>query len=216
MIRLTNTINPSLYLSNYQKERKTGSDILGKDDFLKILMTQLQNQDPLNPMQDKDFIAQMATFSSLEQMMNMGKSIDRFVLSQEENTLISYNQFVGKEVTWHKLSYPNGTEEAPVIEEGAGKVVSLQFKDNNVYFILEDGTQLEPANISQINELSNSNNQLLQASMLIGKKVTYLNHDKEEKMAMVKSVSYKDGKTYFQLDDDVSTNITSSQMIKIE
>lgn len=50
---------------------------LGRDDFLKILMTQLENQDPTEPMDDKNFIAQMAQFSSLEQMTNMSENFKK-------------------------------------------------------------------------------------------------------------------------------------------
>lgn len=56
-----------------QAERKV-NNTMGKDEFLKILITQLQNQDPTAPMQDKEFIAQMAQFSSLEQITNMSSS----------------------------------------------------------------------------------------------------------------------------------------------
>ena len=56
--------------------RRTQNE-LGKDAFLKILITQLSNQDPLDPLKDKDFIAQMAQFSTLEQMTNMNKSIEQ-------------------------------------------------------------------------------------------------------------------------------------------
>jgi flagellar basal-body rod modification protein FlgD len=55
----------------------SGSQNMGKDDFLKILITQLTTQDPTAPMQDKDFIAQMAQFSSLEQMTNMSTSFGK-------------------------------------------------------------------------------------------------------------------------------------------
>lgn len=211
---MTNTIDSSLLLSNYQQSQKrTASSSLGKDDFLKLLMTQLQNQDPSKPMEDTQFIAQMAQFSSLEQMTNLNSTFGKFIEQQQQTQLISYNQFIGKEITWHKLNdLKDGTTE---IEEGTGKVASIQFKENRILFILEDGTKLEPANVSKVNESGNESN-MLQASMMIGKTVTYINDSNQEVSALIKSVSFKNGNTTFQLDDGANTALKSSQIIKIE
>ncbi|MCH6263931.1 flagellar hook assembly protein FlgD [Neobacillus citreus] len=69
---------------------------LGKDDFLRILTTQLSHQDPSSPLQDKDFIAQMATFSSLEQMTNLNNAFEKFSNRQ----MSQYAASIGKEITW--------------------------------------------------------------------------------------------------------------------
>jgi len=67
---------------------------LDKDDFLKILVTQLQHQDPTAPMEDREFIAQMAQFSSLEQMTNMSANFQKIagmLGSSEAMTLLGKN-----------------------------------------------------------------------------------------------------------------------------
>ena len=56
---------------------KATKSSLDRDDFLKLLITQLQHQDPTSPVDDKDFIAQMAQFSSLEQITNMSAGFQK-------------------------------------------------------------------------------------------------------------------------------------------
>jgi len=74
---------------------KIDSKELGKDDFLKILITQLQNQDPTKPMEDKEFISQMAQLSSLEQVKNLSGEFSK--LSKGVN-LANATSLLGKSV----------------------------------------------------------------------------------------------------------------------
>jgi len=59
------------------RQGRVASRELGKDDFLKLLMAQMTNQDPTNPMENTEFIAQMAQFTSLEQMTNMSQNFEK-------------------------------------------------------------------------------------------------------------------------------------------
>ena len=82
---------------------------LDKDAFLRLLLTELKYQDPLNPTDDKAFIAQMAQFSSLEQMQNMSKAL----------SLSASYSMIGRKITAEtKDSAVNAVAEAVVIRNG--------------------------------------------------------------------------------------------------
>jgi flagellar basal-body rod modification protein FlgD len=72
-----------------------GSNALGKDDFMKLLLAQLQHQDPLKPMDDQAFIAQTAQFNALEQMQTLNKTLASVLSSQQ---LTEANGLIGKTI----------------------------------------------------------------------------------------------------------------------
>jgi flagellar basal-body rod modification protein FlgD len=59
---------------------------VGKDEFIKLLVAQLKNQDPLNPMDNQQFVAQLATFSSLEQLISINEGVSKLVDSNGANS----------------------------------------------------------------------------------------------------------------------------------
>src|SRR3954471_3087756 len=70
--------------------------VLGQDDFLKLLATQFKVQDPMKPMEDTAFIAQMAQFSSLEQTQTLTQQMTQLRANQD---LVAANSYIGRHLT---------------------------------------------------------------------------------------------------------------------
>jgi flagellar basal-body rod modification protein FlgD len=96
---------------------------LDKDAFFKLLITQLQNQDPLKPMEDKEFIAQMAQFSSLEQMNNMNQNLKQMIDVQRVN---QNSSLIGKTVERQSVE----DDETNLIK---GEVEKISFEDGKTF-----------------------------------------------------------------------------------
>lgn len=140
----TKNIYPYYAKSNVDKAGKDTEKKgqLGKDEFLKILMTQLKNQDPTDPLKDKEFIAQMAQFTSVEQLSNMTSE-----LKLMRQSLGIASSLIGKEVQW---SIPSTkTNEEP--KTGTGVVESIIMKEGSQYALIKD----EQINLDSILRISN-------------------------------------------------------------
>jgi flagellar basal-body rod modification protein FlgD len=149
--RFMTKISDDLLLSNYQaKTKQTGTSVLGKDDFLKILITQLQNQDPTSPMQDREFIAQMASFSSLEQMTNMNTTMQQFLTFQSESTLLQQSQMIGKQVTYEAET--KDADGQTILEEKTGVVKSVLFDKGSVLLEMGDGSKISSFQVIKITD----------------------------------------------------------------
>lgn len=140
-------IDASYYLNNQPKDR-TPSPNLGKDEFMKILMVQLQNQDPLNPMDDREFISQMASFSTLEQMMNMTKSIDTLVQNQLVSPIIKNSQMIGKDVSYQAYDEETGVK----MEIETSKVIAVSQQDGWAILELENGEKIYADSILKVKD----------------------------------------------------------------
>jgi flagellar basal-body rod modification protein FlgD len=114
------------YSSNNVQDVSAATSKLDKDAFFRLLITQLQNQDPLNPMEDKEFISQMAQFSSLEQMQNMNTNLVQIMRIQ---SISECANLIGKTVE----TIDNNTGETI-----KGVVNQIAFEDNEIYVILDD------------------------------------------------------------------------------
>jgi len=106
-------------------QNQTKTTAMGKDDFMKMLIAQLKNQDPTNPQQGAEFAAQMAQFSAVEQLSNLNTTLT----AQTQNGLNLVNaqavNLIGKEITAQTPAGADGTAGATI----TGRVTAVNFKN---------------------------------------------------------------------------------------
>jgi len=103
---------------------------MGKDQFLKLFVAQLQHQDPMNPMQDSDFMGQMASFSTLEQVSNLAS----------ENARSNAIGLLGRTVTYKNK---DGAELTGTVEK-------VSTKDGKPSLTVGSADGVDPSSISQV------------------------------------------------------------------
>ena len=94
---LNKIVDPN-FVDASKKVRTTGNPNLDKDAFFKLMLTQMKNQDPTNPMKSHEMAAQLANFSSLEQMQNMNRTLDEMKNGQKPSENFQALNLIGKAV----------------------------------------------------------------------------------------------------------------------
>jgi flagellar basal-body rod modification protein FlgD len=113
-----------------------GTKPLGQAEFLKLLMTQLQYQDPLRPVSNEAFVAQLAQFAALEQTAKVATGVQTLVQRGTERGLLDLVPLIGRPVTVHA---ENGDRQATV--------TGVQRQDGQPVLVLSDGRLISPSEV---------------------------------------------------------------------
>lgn len=123
---------------------RTVTKTLGSDDFMKLLATQFQQQDPMKPMEDTAFIAQMAQFSALEQNKTMASQITALRADQQ---LLMANSYIGRTVTVEDSEGKSVTGIVTALDTDATNGVSLSIGGKS--YSLSSVRRIEPTATQQ-------------------------------------------------------------------
>ncbi len=126
---------------NERTTLNTDGNDLGQDAFFKILITQLKNQDPLNPMEDREFVSQLAEFSSLEKTEKLYSLLEDKLSS---NQVVDNSHLIGKKI--HAVT--EGIKQNGIVK-------SIKSFDGNTYVVLEDDIEVKLENIKEIKNMNN-------------------------------------------------------------
>ncbi len=135
----------NLYVSSTQQREAAAQankqvDTVSKDEFLQLLVEQLRHQDPLNPLENQEFMVQLAQLQALDQQISMTQELEAMRL---ESQIASAAQMIG--------SYVTGETEAGL--PTMGTVVSAVVSEGTAYLKLENGDQLALSDVRQVDRL---------------------------------------------------------------
>jgi flagellar basal-body rod modification protein FlgD len=196
------------------KPKTTGSmQSLGKNDFLQLLVTKLENQDPMKPMEDENFIAQLAQFATLEQMNNISEGIT----SQNQWSMLSMQSLnnsmaaglIGKEVTASYSSIYVDSKNKPTISfttDQPATAVDFTVKDSkgNVVTTFQKKDVGAGVNTMTWDGTDQMGNRVKEGNYTIDATATALSGQTFKPalslVGVVSSILYRDGAAYLRVD----------------
>lgn len=144
---ILNKVSDPNWVDPAKKARAVGNDKLDKDAFFKLMLAQMKNQDPTNPMKSHEMAAQLANFSSLEQMQNVNQTLTEMKAGQKPLEQFQSLNFIGKAVAGDSskvfrakgdkshdflFNLPSAATEANVVVKNADGEVVKKFNMKNL------------------------------------------------------------------------------------
>lgn len=178
-------------------------DALGRDDFLTMLVAQLQNQDPLNPMEGTDFSAQLAQFSSLEQLINLNDSMQSIAKSFTQNSEGDVLGYIGKQVTGNVdvMNVDQGTVSGGFynLAQPSDVMITITDSDGKTIKTLYEGQQNSGSHIISWNGTDSNGNAVIDGSYTYAVLANSGNGYTQVPSSVtgtVEGVAYNNGKSY--------------------
>lgn len=144
------------------------NDSLDKDAFLQLLVTQMQYQDPLDPQDNSEYVAQLAQFSALEQMTNVYKSVEevsKLVSNIDTSVLVGQlSGMIGKDIAWTQETVQTDANGKAIVDANGnpvttstdyvGKVKGVNIVDGNPKIVAEYNGQVYQVAVNEIRQVA--------------------------------------------------------------
>ena len=154
------------------KTTRSSNDALDKDAFLQLLVTQMRYQDPLDPQDNSEYVAQLAQFSALEQMTNVYKSVSevsQIVSNIDTSVLVGQlSSMIGKDIAWETETVQTDSSGKAIVDAGGnavtttagfvGRVKGINIVDGSpkIVAVAENG-QIYQVEVGSIRQVGDSN-----------------------------------------------------------